>query len=317
MRTWRRRFLGVVLYLIGVSLVFWPAAATYHLERKTQNYIESFEKEYGEKIMPEEKRKTEDPLYAVCVQYNKTLYEQKQRYFTDPQSCVQIPGELDALTGDAMGYIEISAMEIVLPLYLGASQQHMSEGAVILGQTSLPVGGENTNCVIAGHRGYRGAPYFRDIEKLRPGDEVLIHNPWETLCYLVEEAEIIDPCDSDKVKIRAGCDRVTLLTCHPYRSGGAYRYVVYCSRKNCPTKKKQETAKEQEEVQNVQEAAEEKEDIQNVQETVCVSSEPDIRREQCVRIAAVAFLLVLPVVLMMQKANDRRRKGDKHKGREI
>ena len=30
-----------------------------------------------------------------------------------------------------------------------------------LSQTSLPIGGPNTNCVIAGHRGWGGAPYFR------------------------------------------------------------------------------------------------------------------------------------------------------------
>lgn len=38
-------------------------------------------------------------------------------------------------------------------------------------QTSMPVGGENTNCVIAAHRGgYHGDAMFRDIEILQPGD---------------------------------------------------------------------------------------------------------------------------------------------------
>lgn len=36
-----------------------------------------------------------------------------------------------------------------------------------MSQTSLPIGGNNTNCVIAGHRGYGGASYFRYIEKLQ------------------------------------------------------------------------------------------------------------------------------------------------------
>ena len=29
--------------------------------------------------------------------------------------------------------------------------------------------GESTNCVIAGHRGYRGSPYFRNIQRLQVG----------------------------------------------------------------------------------------------------------------------------------------------------
>ena len=74
--------------------------------------------------------------------------------------------------------IEIPRMDVELPVYLGATRENMERGAVQLGQTSLPVGGVNTNCVIAAHRGYRGIPMFRDIEALRPGDEVIVHNFW-------------------------------------------------------------------------------------------------------------------------------------------
>ena len=59
-----------------------------------------------------------------------------------------------------------------LSLYLGATGKHMSEGAALLSQTSIPIGGQNTNAVIAGHRGWRGASYFRYIDKLQPGDKV-------------------------------------------------------------------------------------------------------------------------------------------------
>ena len=48
---------------------------------------------------------------------------------------------------------------------------------------SLPIGGANTNCVIAGHRGYGGASYFRYIDKLQIGDTVTITNLWGQLTY--------------------------------------------------------------------------------------------------------------------------------------
>ena len=117
-----------------------------------------------------------------------------------------------------------------LSLYLGATYKHMADGAAHLSQTSLPIGGENTNCVIAGHRGYNGASYFRYIEKLKVGDVVSITNLWETLTYRVAEIKIIDPHEVKEILIQDGRDLVTLLTCHPYASGGRQRYVVYCER---------------------------------------------------------------------------------------
>lgn len=99
-----------------------------------------------------------------------------------------------------------------------------------MGQTSLPLGQKDSNCVIAAHRGYQGIPYFRDIEQLKTGDRVIIKNPWETLTYKVTKIKVIDPYDTDQILIHKGKDMVTLLTCHPYRGHGRYRYVVYCMR---------------------------------------------------------------------------------------
>ena len=121
-------------------------------------------------------------------------------------------------------------MELTMPVYLGASDGHLAAGATVLGSTSAPIGGDSTNCVIAGHRGWRGADYFRHIDKLAVGDEVRITNLWETLTYTVSDIQIILPHEVDKIKIQQGRDLLTLLTCHPYASGGRQRYVVYCER---------------------------------------------------------------------------------------
>ena len=108
----------------------------------------------------------------------------------------------------------------------------MADGAAHLSQTSLPVGGNNTNCVIAGHRGYNGASYFRYITDLQVGDTVIITNLWETISYTVTSTDIIEPNDVSKILIQENREMLTLLTCHPYASGGRQRYVVYCERTN-------------------------------------------------------------------------------------
>ena len=84
-------------------------------------------------------------------------------------------------------------MDVKLPLYLGATLENMRKGAAIMGETSLPLGTKNSNCVIAAHRGYEGIPYFREIERLKVGDRVIIKNPWEKLTYRVDEIKSYSP----------------------------------------------------------------------------------------------------------------------------
>lgn len=121
------------------------------------------------------------------------------------------------------GYLE-------MPIYLGATYTHMAEGAARLSQTSIPIGGDNTNCIVAGHRGWGGAKYFRYITDLVPGDTVKITNLWETMTYTICETQIIDPDDVEAIHIRPGRELLTLLTCHPYATGGRQRYLVVCER---------------------------------------------------------------------------------------
>lgn len=170
-------------------------------------------------------------LYKQMTAYNEQIFAEKQKNLCDPWSYEQSSFDLTGygIEDNVAATIEIPRMDVELPVYLGATAENMALGAVQLGQTSLPVGGENTNCVIAAHRGYRGIPMFQEIEKLRPGDKVIIRNFWETLTYEVSEIEVIYPSDIDKVLIRPGEDMVTLLTCHPHTQH-TRRYAVFCTR---------------------------------------------------------------------------------------
>lgn len=55
-------------------------------------------------------------------------------------------------------------------------------------------------------------------------------NLWGILHYKVVETRIIQPNDIDAIKIQPGRDLITLLTCHPYASGGRQRFLVICER---------------------------------------------------------------------------------------
>lgn len=164
--------------------------------------------------------------------YNERIYIQRQSGLSCEYDYQQPSFLLKdyGLSSEIFGVISIPAMELEMPIYLGATEKHMADGAVHMSQTSLPIGGKNTNTVIAGHRGYNGASYFRYIEKLQSGDLVMVRNLWETLYYRVCDIKIIEPNDVEEILIQDGRELLTLITCHPYASGGKQRYVVYCER---------------------------------------------------------------------------------------
>lgn len=191
---------------------------------------------------PTEPEKTRDypELWTDMVRYNETIYAQGQTGLSCAYDYQKPSFRLTdyGLSDEVFGVISIPVMELEMPIFLGATEQHMADGAAHLSQTSLPIGGENTNCIIAGHRGYNGASYFRYIDKLNVGDLVSVTNLWETLTYQVCEIKIIAPHDVTEILIQPGRDLLTLLTCHPYASGGRQRYVVYCERVESPEAKK-------------------------------------------------------------------------------
>ena len=171
-------------------------------------------------------------LLRAMEDYNRELYETGQACLTSPADYEQAAIDLSKYGLDPdtpIGTLSIPAIDLELPLYLGAGKEQMAKGGAVLGGTSLPIGGMNTNTVIAGHRGYRGIPYFRNLDRLKPGDTIILTNFWETLTYTVTCSRIIEPNDIDAVLIEGGADRLTLLTCHPY-TVGSHRLLLFCTR---------------------------------------------------------------------------------------
>ena len=217
--------LAALLAVAGVCVTLWPVFTGHRLQADTDAAVQSF----LEERKPEQQY---SELLAALQEYNRQLYAEKQCNLTDLEACETPAADLTTygIEDEIIGVLEIPAMELTMPVYLGASDAHLAAGAAVLGNTSAPIGGDNTNSVIAGHRGWRGADYFRHIDRLRVGDAVTLTNLWETLTYTVADIRIIQPHEVDKIKIQQGCDLLTLLTCHPYASGGRERYVVYCER---------------------------------------------------------------------------------------
>ena len=217
--------LAALLAMAGVCVMLWPTFTGSRLE----SYAEEAAQTFLEERKPEQKH---SELLADLQAYNQRIHAEKQSSLVDLEACEESAADLTAygIEDEIIGVLEIPAMELTMPVYLGASDAHLAAGAAVLGNTSAPIGGDNTNSVIAGHRGWRGADYFRHIDRLQVGDTVTLTNLWETLTYTVADIQIIQPHEVDKIKIQPSRDLLTLVTCHPYASGGRQRYVVCCER---------------------------------------------------------------------------------------
>ena len=217
--------LAALLAVAGVCVMLWPVVTGHTLQTNADEAVQNFlEERKPEQQYPE--------LLADLQAYNQRIYDEKQSGLVDLEACEAPAADLTAygVEDEIIGVLEIPAMELTMPVYLGASDEHLAAGAAVLGNTSAPIGGDDTNCVIAGHRGWKGADYFRHIDRLQVGDTVTLTNLWKTLTYTVADIQIIQPHEVDKIKIQQGRDLLTLVTCHPYASGGRQRYVVYCER---------------------------------------------------------------------------------------
>ena len=233
----------VLVFLAGLFFFLYPHVEGALIDRTIRENAEGFHSRVEiqpttgtSTVIIDTTEPTEEQLYpdlwADMVSYNEAIFAEGQAGL----SCAydyQKPSFILAdygLADEVFGVISIPAMDLNMPIFLGATEKHMAEGAAHMSQTSLPIGGNNTNCVIAGHRGYGGASYFRYIEKLKIGDTVAITNLWETLEYRVVQIKIIYPNEVEEILIQEGRDLLTLLTCHPYASGGKQRYLVICER---------------------------------------------------------------------------------------
>ena len=236
-----RKLIGILICIVGAVIFFYPNVREYIVRHETQKIEESFKNLHEQVaaggtidsslVTPDGEPMSYEELYREMKEYNEILFSGEQK-LSDAFGFEDTPVDVSVLGDDtAIGYIKIPSIDCCLPLFLGASTQHLSRGAAVMGNTSMPIGGENTNCVISAHRGYKGSAFFRNIGEIATGDLIEVANPWESLYYRAVSMEVIEPTNKEPLLIKEGEDAVTLVSCHPYMiGGGPQRIVVHCVR---------------------------------------------------------------------------------------
>ena len=199
----------LTLFLSGLALMLYPYISNQINKNNASQVIESFDDEI--KNMDKEEI---DVIKEAAKKYNEQLSNAittDEKNEQESINYVDISGE-----NQVIGYIVIPKIDVNLPIYSGTGENVLKHGVGHMKQTSYPLGGESTHCVLTGHRGLPSAVLFTDLDKLEIGDEFYLHVMDEILAYRIDQIKVVEPTQSADLNIIEGMDYCTLITCTPY-----------------------------------------------------------------------------------------------------
>lgn len=223
----RKMFIGV-LFLLSFGILLYPTVSTLWNEYRSRQLISDY-KRAAETLETEEY----DAIRKEAEEYNlqhtsNTIidaFDEDNNYvLTHPYDTLLNPSG-----NGVMGYIEIPKINQTLVIYHGTGAEELEQGVGHVEGTSLPIGGENTHSVLAGHRGLPNAKLFTDLDLIQKGDRFFLHIMNETLAYEVEDIFTVLPDQTEYLAIEEGRDLCTLITCTPY-GVNSHRLLVRGSR---------------------------------------------------------------------------------------
>lgn len=204
-----------LVFLAGAGIFTYPTISDmwnqYRNALLVSNYndsVENLSDEQYEKLWQEAQEYNDKHTVNTVVD---AFNEEDEYVLSHPYDEVLDPN------GDGlMGSIEIPKLKAILAIYHGLSTEVLEKGVGHVEGTSLPIGGESTHAVLAGHRGLPSAKIFTDLDQMEIGDIFLIHVLDKTLAYKVDQIKTVLPEETNELDIEEGKDLVTLVTCTPY-----------------------------------------------------------------------------------------------------
>lgn len=220
--------------LVGIALIAYPYVSDYLdvvEQRKVQTRQQDVVASTSSGDLSTEREQAEDfdeRIRTSCVHVTDPF---------DPDSGSPSDEEYESvlnLVGDGvMGQLVIPCIGVNLPIYHGVDGDGMNHGVGHMPSTSLPIGGDSTHCVLAGHTGLPSARIFDRLTELKVGDWFVIRILGEDHAYRVTSTEVVLPDQTDDLAIQDGKDLVTLVTCTPYGIN-TQRLLVHAERCDVP-----------------------------------------------------------------------------------
>lgn len=173
-----RRFIGILLILIGVSIIGTVVYKKIITSNKQKEMLEVFENQLEENT--EEKSEEESV-------------------------------SLDSINGyTPIAVIEIPSIKLKQPVVEGITEDVIKYFLGKFPDSAMP--GEVGNFSVAGHRVSDFTDAFINLYKVKPGDKVIVTTKSGKYTYEVEESFIVEP-EQVEVLDTADYEKITMITC--------------------------------------------------------------------------------------------------------
>lgn len=210
-RIWWNR----IIFIVGLLLVSYPLISNIMERQHQKNAVAT----YQWSVESEDKSQIQEAL-AQAAEYNNMLYQTQRAKIESLQDGIlseeNYKNLLNLSETGIMGSIEIPKINVDIPVYHGTSDEVLSSGAGHFQDSSLPVGGDNTRCILTGHRGLPNSKLFTRLDELEKEDLFFLSTCGETLAYRIIEIQVMEPEEAERLEIIADKDLCTLITCTPY-----------------------------------------------------------------------------------------------------
>lgn len=185
-----KKIIGNIIIVLGIMLIAYSLYYNIQLklsqEKKLEEYSEVFE---------------EEPIVDLNDDYKAKNKEKEQETDIDRASIT-----------DLKMIIQIPKINVEAAVVNGTTPEYLKEGPGLYEISPLP-GGKDANVLIAGHRTTYGA-WFRKVDKLVDGDDIIIKFGGKNYNYKVEKVFIIEKNDWSVTEPQ-GYSALTLTACHP------------------------------------------------------------------------------------------------------
>ncbi len=108
--------------------------------------------------------------------------------------------------------VQIPSLNVDKPIVQGDDWQQLKKGVGQHIGSGLP--GQPGNLVLSAHNDIYGE-IFRELDKLKPGDEIIVSTERRSYTYIVRDLDVVEPTD---VWVMGATDHAstTLISCYPY-----------------------------------------------------------------------------------------------------
>lgn len=197
----------VIIFLCGLSLFLYPTVSDLYNQYLNNKLIGDYQEVFSNTTPEQSSNAMED---AKAYRDHRTNKEKLEELGLTYEDVLNVAGN------GVMGYIEIPKISVSLIIYHSIEEDVLQKGIGHVPESDIPIGGNNTHCVLAGHTGLPSAKLLTNIDHLKLGDRFTLHVLNEVLEYKIDDISVVEPDEVSRLNVISGKDCVTLVTCTPY-----------------------------------------------------------------------------------------------------